>query len=173
MVTRFWSIHYWSAIGHKVYLGNYVMAACHCSKEITFQCKRNRKCVFDPQVGNILWSRKWQLTQHSCLENIQGQRSLAGHSPWGCKESDMTEHHNTHTHTNVGRIVYEDQYQWDKFCVQWTGLQCRRHKETCVLSLGRKDPLEEGTDNPLQYSCVENLLDRGAQWAIVHMVAKS
>ena len=30
--------------------------------------------------------------QYSCLENSHGQRSLAGNSPWGCKESDMTEH---------------------------------------------------------------------------------
>ena len=29
--------------------------------------------------------------QHSCLENPHGQRSLAGHSPWGSKESDTTE----------------------------------------------------------------------------------
>ena len=29
--------------------------------------------------------------QSSCLENPYGQRSLAGYSPWGCKESDMTE----------------------------------------------------------------------------------
>ena len=29
--------------------------------------------------------------QYSCLENSRGQRSLAGYSPWGCKESDMTE----------------------------------------------------------------------------------
>ena len=29
--------------------------------------------------------------QHSCLENPQGQRSLAGYRPWGYKESDMTE----------------------------------------------------------------------------------
>ena len=29
--------------------------------------------------------------QYSCLENVYGQRSLAGHSPWSCKESDMTE----------------------------------------------------------------------------------
>ena len=26
-----------------------------------------------------------------------GQRSLAGYSPWGCKESDMTEHVCTHS----------------------------------------------------------------------------
>ena len=29
--------------------------------------------------------------QHSCLENPHGQRSLAGYSPWGRKESDTTE----------------------------------------------------------------------------------
>ena len=29
--------------------------------------------------------------QYSCLEKSHGQRSLVGHSPWGCKESDMTE----------------------------------------------------------------------------------
>ena len=29
-----------------------------------------------------------------------------------------------------------------------------------------------GHGNPLQYSCLENPMDRGAQWAIVHGVAK-
>ena len=29
--------------------------------------------------------------QYSCLENPHGQRSLAGYSTGGCKESDMTE----------------------------------------------------------------------------------
>ena len=29
--------------------------------------------------------------QYSCLENPHGQRSLAGYSPWGHKESDTTE----------------------------------------------------------------------------------
>ena len=29
--------------------------------------------------------------QYSCLENPHGQRSLAGYSPWGRKESDATE----------------------------------------------------------------------------------
>ena len=28
---------------------------------------------------------------YSCLENPHGQRSLAGYSPWGHKESDTTE----------------------------------------------------------------------------------
>ena len=32
---------------------------------------------------------------------------------------------------------------------------------------------EEGNSNPLQYSCLENSMDRGAWWATVHWVAKS
>ena len=31
----------------------------------------------------------------------------------------------------------------------------------------------EGNGNPLQYACLENPMDRGACWAIVHGVAKS
>ena len=43
---------------------------------------------------------------------------------------------------------------------------------TWVQSLGQEDPLGE-YGNPLQYSCLENPMDRGAWWAIVHRVAKS
>ena len=31
----------------------------------------------------------------------------------------------------------------------------------------------EGNSNPVQYSCLENPMDRGAWWATVHGVAKS
>ena len=37
-----------------------------------------------------------------------------------------------------------------------------------VRSLGREDPLEEGTGNILHYSCLENPMDRGAWQAAVH-----
>ena len=33
--------------------------------------------------------------------------------------------------------------------------------------------LEEGHSNPLQYSCLENPMDRGDWWASVHGVTKS
>ena len=45
--------------------------------------------------------------------------------------------------------------------------------ETWVQSLGREDSPGEGNGNPLQYSCLENPMDRGAWWATVHRVAKS
>ena len=35
-----------------------------------------------------------------------------------------------------------------------------------ILGLGRSPG--EGSGNPLQYSCLENPMDRGASWAIVH-----
>ena len=41
--------------------------------------------------------------------------------------------------------------------------------ETQVQSLGLEDPLEK----PLQYSCLENSMDRGAWQATAHEVAKS
>ena len=45
--------------------------------------------------------------------------------------------------------------------------------ETWVRSLGREDSPGEGNDNPLQYSCLENPMDRGAWWATVHGFPKS
>ena len=44
-----------------------------------------------PGLGRSSGEGNGNPLQYSCLENSLGQRSLAGHSPWGCKESDMTE----------------------------------------------------------------------------------
>ena len=40
-----------------------------------------------------------------------------------------------------------------------------------IPGLGRSPG--EGNGNPLQYSCLGTLMDRGALWSIVHGVAKS
>ena len=40
-----------------------------------------------------------------------------------------------------------------------------------IPGLGRSPG--EGNGNPLQYSCLENPVDRGAWWATVHKVTKS
>ena len=58
--------------------------ACQC------QCSRLKRCRFDLCVGKISWRRKRQPTPILLLGKSHGQRSLAGCSPWGCKESDAT-----------------------------------------------------------------------------------
>ena len=50
--------------------------------------KRHR---FSPWVGKIPWRRAWQPTPVFLPGESHGQRSLAGYSSWGCKESDITE----------------------------------------------------------------------------------
>ena len=42
-----------------------------------------------------------------------------------------------------------------------------------IPSLGWEDSPREGNSNSLQYSCLENPVDRGAWWTTVHRVAKS
>ena len=48
-------------------------------------------------------------------------------------------------------------------------------RETWVRSLGWKDGRSpgEGNSNPLQYSYLENSMDREAWWATVHGIAKN
>ena len=56
---------------------------------------KNLSAIQETQVQTlgqkILWRRKWLPTSVLFPEELHGQRSLAGYSPWVCKESDMTE----------------------------------------------------------------------------------
>ena len=54
-------------------------------EESTCQCKRHRRCGFDPWVGRIPWSRKWQPTPVFLPGKSHGQRNVAGYSPWACR----------------------------------------------------------------------------------------
>ena len=48
--------------------------------------------MFNPWVWKIPWRRAWQPTPVFLPRKFHGQRSLAGYSPWGHKESYITEH---------------------------------------------------------------------------------
>ena len=47
--------------------------------------------VFDPCVGKIPYKREWHPNSVFVPGESHGQTTLAGYSPWGRKESDMTE----------------------------------------------------------------------------------
>ena len=65
--------------------------------------------MFDPWVGKIPWRRACQPTPLFLPGESHGQRSLEGYSPWGCKESDMTEA-TEHTRTHSISV----QVKWDQ-----------------------------------------------------------
>ena len=62
---------------------------------------------------------------------------------------------------------------WASLVGQWWRIHLPM-QEMWVQLLGWEDPLEKEREcNPLQYSCLVNLMDRGAWWTTVHRVAKS
>jgi len=58
------------------------------------QCRRHE---FNLWVGKIAWGREWQPTAVFTPGKFCGWRNLVGYNPWGCKESNMTQHTDIHT----------------------------------------------------------------------------
>ena len=50
-------------------------------KELACQCRRQKRCKFDPWVRKIPWRRSWQPTPVFLPGESHGQRSLAGYNP--------------------------------------------------------------------------------------------
>ena len=84
--------------GNHSYVSFVETYSVHCSvwgfpggsdgKESSPRCGRPG---FDPWVRKISWRRQWLPAPVFLPGEFQGQSSLVGCSPWGCKESDMTE----------------------------------------------------------------------------------
>ena len=77
-----------------------------------------------------------------------GQRSLADYSLWGCKESETTEQLNNKYMKNI----------FDRSSLlKYSDMEVNyRESEVSYFIIG------EGNGNLLQYSCLENPMDRGA-----------
>ena len=60
-------------------------------KETAYSAGDARDMGSIPGLGRSSGGRHGNPLQYSCLENPHRQSSLAGYSPWGLKESDMTE----------------------------------------------------------------------------------
>ena len=144
-----------------------------------------------------VWFLGWEdpLKNGMATHSSHGQRSLAGYSPWGCKELDTTEwltHTHTHTENNLSwlgswlshhapttqsftgncLLTVNTQLSIGASLVAQTVKNPPAMFKTQVRSLGQEDPLEQGNDNPLQYSCLENPMDRKAWRATVHRLQR-
>ena len=60
-------------------------------KDLTLRFQRCCKENCQEEIRCCFWRREWQPTPVFLPGEFHGQRSLVGCSPWGCKESDMTE----------------------------------------------------------------------------------
>ena len=70
----------------------------YSGKESACQCRRCKRCGFDPWVRKIPWSRKWQPTSVFLPGKFQVLKSLAGYSPWAVTESDTLSMHSPSLH---------------------------------------------------------------------------
>ena len=85
----------------------------------TVSSSRKQAQAAEPQASHFVnpimfyWRRKWHPTPVIFPGEFHGQRSLAGYSPWGCKEPGMTEqlsltHIYIHTHIDISFSIIED-----------------------------------------------------------------
>ena len=138
-------------------------------KESTCQW-RCKKCGFDPWVGKIPRSRKWQLTPVFLPGKFHGQRNLAGYSPWGHRVG----HDWVSTHNGIRQTINRSERK-----SHWGFPSGSDSKESACNAgypgsiLGSRRSPGEGNGNSFQYSCLENSMDRGAWWVTVHGVVNS
>ena len=92
--------------------GVYGLPKWHGGNEPACQCRRQKRHGFHPWVGKIPWRRAWQPTAVFLPGESHGQRSLAGCSPWGRKESGLKR---------LGRVGGDSPEA--AFCRPWTHLQ--------------------------------------------------
>ena len=92
------------------------------------QCRRHKGLKFDPWVRKFSWRRKWQPTPVFLPGEFHEQRSLAGYSPWGCKELDMTERLSMHAckndpsrHTYTQISILSSNKEKNYWYKQWRG----------------------------------------------------
>ena len=57
-------------------------------------------------VGKIPWRRGWLPTPVFLPGESHGWRSLVGYSPWGCKESDITEQLHFTSCIKLGQYIH-------------------------------------------------------------------
>ena len=75
-------------------------------KESPCQCRKGRRRGFHPWVRKIPRRRERQSTPVFLPGKFHGQRSLAGYSPWDCRESAMTEHVGMQCNSNLAVFFF-------------------------------------------------------------------
>ena len=116
------------------------------------------------QLSMHAWRRKWQPTPMFLPGESQGRQSLVGCRLWGRTESDTTEvTQQQHMIFQVSQMAQVVKNPSANAGVAGAAI--------LIPGSGRSPGVVNG--NPLQCSCLENSMERGASWAAVHEVTKS
>ena len=70
-------------------------------KDSTCQGRRCKRCRFSPWIRKIPWSRKWQPTQYSCLENSMDRGTWLATVHGVSKSRTPQTYTQTHRHTDT------------------------------------------------------------------------
>ena len=125
---------------------------------------------FDPWVGRISWRRAWQLTPVFLPGESRFSEGPGGLQSMGFKELDPTEWLSMqHTRqvswpSSPGGANGKESTWWHKKCGLGPHLRMS-------FWWGRFPGVRN--DNLLQYSCLENSMNRGTWWATVNGVTTS
>ena len=127
-------------------------------KESICQCRRYKRHGFEPKVGKIPWRRAWQHTPVFWPEEFHGLYIHGVTKSW-------TQLSDFHFHRELGacRVVL----------VVKNPLTSAGDVRSMGSFPGSGRSPGAGHGNPLQDSCLENPMDRGAWRAMVHRVTKS
>ena len=120
-----------------------------------------------PGLGRFPGEGNGDPLQYSCLENPTDGgawwATVHGVAKSWTRLSDLTFTFTFHQLSLSSQVV-----QWSRI-----RLSVQQMEKTQVQSLGPEELPGEGNGNPLQYSCLENPIDRGSWRATVHGAAKS
>ena len=104
------------------------------------------------------WSRKWQSIPVFLSGKFHGQRSLMGYSPWGHKESDMTEQLSMYTLLPLSFIFSYDFKDISNLTAKWLYLQsmlliCIVLQKICTIGESSISVLVQSQFSSVAQSC--------------------
>ena len=163
------------SFAHEIFPGKNTGSGCHFLLQGIFPTQESNPhllCLLQCQVGSFTIKPPGKLVTiillgvHLKKLRLTQMKNL----PQGCpcteqgSQGSSSKRYDSRIWPHHGEPGLPWWLRWQKIC-----LQCRR--PGLIPGSGRSSG--EGNGNPLQYSCVENPMDREAWWATVHGVAKS
>ena len=145
----------------RIYLVNIIMDALRIygasGEESTCQCRRHKKCGFDPWVGKTPWIGNGTPLQYSCLKSAMERRAWWD-TVHGAAESDTTEWLSTTIYFNFISSYFMFHFGW---FLEVNTPDSKVHKQELSSNPGREGWLAEVIPERPQASALVGLGTRG------------